>query len=610
MIAVEPQRFCAAALVVALAAAGAARAGTPLKLADGGRAAMPVVLAVASTAAERTAAREVSDYLERVTGAPFAVVAADAVTADEPAIRVGPAAGFGPEQWRVRTSGASLVLEGGRPRGTLYAVYHFLEDVVGVRWWTPYDETIPRLPSLSVGEIDLGGSPAFAYRDVYGIDGPPEFSARSRHNGHESRLGADHGGREAYGPPGGAHDFYAYVPPEEFFATHPEYFSQIRGERVGDRAQICLANADVRRIVVERLSANIDRARGEAAASGEEPPRLFPLSQNDWGGGCSCDLCSVVDRRERSRAGSLVEFLDDVAARIAERYPDVLIDTLAYHYSFPPPRAARLPDNVVVRLSALQRRDFSKPVTRYAHREYRWAIEGWGRVTSHLRIWDYSVTFGSGAEMPLANLKVIAEDFRYYLGHGVEGVYIQHDPPVRADLRDLKVWVVLKLLEDPYRDVDALVREFTDGFYGPAGETVRAYLARLERAIKYRPSAIGYPVAPTDYRWLTPRFLREAQGLFDEAERRAAGDAEITRRLRFARLSIDRATLLRWSDKLWRATAKGPALDPELVAERYWLAVHEQLARRSDLKAERIESRVADEIIEVLTGLGYAPPEE
>jgi hypothetical protein len=603
----------------AAAAAVATPASAAVLVAEEGRAAVPVVLARGASLSERTAARELVEHLEQVTGARFTLATEGTGDLDGAAILVGPtrrAAALGsgtpdgPEQWRVRTEGDSLVLDGGRPRGTLYAVYHFLEDVVGVRWWTPESSFVPRIGRLELPELRLEGEPAFSYRDVHGLDGSVEFSARNRHNGDRSHLPAAFGGREAYGPPGHAHDFYVYVPPEEFFADHPEFFSEVDGVRTDRRAQLCLTNPELQELVGRRLEGFIAQGTADAEERGESPPRLYPFSQGDWGGACTCPACAEVDRREGGHAGSLVEMLNSMGERIRESHPDVLIDTLAYHYTFPAPREAKLVPNVVVRLSALQRRDFSKPVTHRRHRSYRRAIDEWRRVTSHLRIWDYSVTFGEGAELPLSNLPILAEDLRYYLDHGVEGVFIQHDPPIRADMRDLKVWVLLKLLEEPSREPDALVREFTDGYYGPAAPAIRDYLVLLEGALARRPARIGYPALAEQYRYIDPRFLREAQAIFDRAEVAVAGSAELLDRVRFARLGLDRATLLRWRDKLRRPAASGPALDPETVAQRYWETALDRIEGRfGEVRGARLKRQVATEIGETMISLGYEPPE-
>jgi hypothetical protein len=206
----------------------------------------------------------------------------------------------------------------------------------------------------------------------------------------------------------------------------------------------------------------------------------------------------------------------------------------------------KLRDNVVVRFSGFHGRDRSKPITDPANLTIREALEGWLDVTGHLRVWDYAVSYGAQGELPLANLPVLAMDLRYYRDIGVEGIFLQHDFPVAADLRDLKLWVLSKLLEEPDRDHEELVREFTDGFYGPAGGIVRRYLELLESRMARLPVFIGYQAPAADYDYLDRKFLRRAQRIFDRAERKVLGNRLLKRRLDHARLSLDRATLWRW----------------------------------------------------------------
>ena len=555
-----------------------------------------IALAHDAIPAEATAAEELAVYLERATRASFPVTEESDGVSEGPSIHVGPtafaarhgidAAALGPEEWVIKSERGSLILCGGRPRGTLYAVYRFLEDRVGVRWWTPWDETVPRQSKLTIPKIDVRGEPVFSYRDVYGIDGPREFHARSRLNGDHSGLRLEHGGRESYGPPFPVHNFYLYVPPAEYFESRPEYDSELDGVRTHDKAQLCLTNSGLRELVASKLERDIDQAHGGAAQRGERPSRLYGFSKNDWGGDCRCDACRRVVKRQGGEAGPLVEFVNYLAERIEEKYPDVLLDTLGYHQTFHPPRSLVLRDNVVIRVSALQKRDFSKPVIDPVHWEYREALHGWSKRTKHLRVWDYSVTFGRRANLPLPNLPVLAADFRFYHERGVEGLYIQHDGPILADMRDLKLWVLLKLMEDPYRDLDALVVDFTDGYYGAAGETLREYLSALDRAAARKPSRIGYPARPSQYRYLDTSFLVRAHELFDRAEQGVRDDPRLSRRVRQARLSLDRATLMRWSGKL------GRSLDPEPIARRYRRTAHELVDLR--LRENRREKRRAE----------------
>ena len=583
-----------------------------LTVAERGETQLRLVLSGAAIPSERTAAEELSSYLERVTSARFPIVSEGQVEDDGPAIWVGPTERsrrlgidekrLGPEEWRIRTDGEHLVLVGGRPRGTLYAVYRFLEDFVGVRWWTPFEEAVPRRPDLSIGEIDVGDKPAFAYRDLFGLRGSNLFHARNRANGHFSFLSPAHGGNEGYGPPYHVHTFFLYLPPDEHFESHPEFYSEIEGVRSPRKSQLCLTNDALLDVVEAKLRENIEASRVEAEREQAAPPRLFDWSHNDWGRPCTCKPCTELAAREGGQTGPLVHFINRLAGRIAKDYPDVYLDTLAYTHTFRPPRNLRLASNVVLRLAALQYRDYAKPLTDRANREYREALDGWREKTEHLRIWDYTVTFGQRANnLPFPNLPVVAADFRYYLEHGVEGLFIQHDHPVLADMRDLKLWCVFKLAEDPTRDLGALIVEFTDGFYGPAAETIREYLTLLDRAAERKPASIRFAVNYEQYRYLEPRLIRRSQTLFDTAEQQVAGDAVLLRRLRHARLSLDRATLLRWDPDLAkpeRSRARpGAAIDPLVVAERYRDTAFEQIAirihpSRRDKKRQRVNREI------------------
>ncbi len=599
-------------LVVGLSAPPAV--ATSVILADQGRAKLEVALAASASPAERTAAEELVTYLERVTAADFALVSESDLGPERPAIWVGPTAtarrmgyhaeNLGSEEWRIRSADGQLVLVGGRPRGTLYAVYRFLEDFVGVRWWTPFEDHVPRRPDLEV-DAAAAGQPAFVSRDFVGVEGPPLFHARNRSNGNFSSLTEAQGGREVYGPPFFVHTFFEYVPPAEYFAGHPEFYSERNGRRVAKQAQLCLTNDELPEVVTTRLRTFIDRAATEAAARGEDPPRLFDFSQNDWRRPCECRNCRELERREGSRSGSLVHFVNQVAQAIAGEHPELLLSTLAYEHTFRPPRRARLRDNVVLRLADLYQRDFAKPVTHPANREVRRALQGWLERTAHLRVWNYAVTFGrQGHNLPLASLAVIAEDFRFYRDRGVEGLFIQLDDPILSDLRDLKLWVVFKLAEDPARDLDALVAEFCSGFFGAAGATMREYLALLEQAAADRAVSIRFPTDHGQYRHLTPSLLRRTQALFDRAERQAGDDAVLLRRLRFARLSLDRATLWRWNDRLARPTSgssPGAPIDPVLVAQRLQATALEQIEIRLRQGArERQRALVRREVETVL----------
>src|SRR5207244_1895908 len=120
-----------------------------MEIARDGKAKCSFVLADDASSPEETAAGELSIYLHNVTGATFQIRKENEVADEAGQIFVGFSAraketagpvdidALGDEGIVMKLTGGKLVLAGkpGR-RGTVNAVTTFLEDVVGVRWWT------------------------------------------------------------------------------------------------------------------------------------------------------------------------------------------------------------------------------------------------------------------------------------------------------------------------------------------------------------------------------------------------------------------------------------------------------------------------------------------
>ena len=124
--------------------------------------------------------------------------------------------------------------------------------------------------------------------------------------------------------------------------------------------------------------------------------------------------------------------------------------------------------------------------------------------------------------------------------------------------------------------------------------------AALRTAAEQTPAEIRYPVTHEQYRYLDASFFRRAQSLFDRAERLAGKDRTIRNRLRRARLSLDRATLLRWEGTLAQPAdeaGKLPPINPLIVAQRYQDTAYREIdlrihpVRRDDHR-ERVDREI------------------
>ena len=200
-------RTCLFAFTLAAVAAGPAIAGIRLA-ASRGRTSVRIIIAPGASETERFAAQELALFLHIVTGAAFPVVEDPGQPGGRLLVGLSAAgaaapdlagSSLAPEEIVVRTVGNDLVLAGGSPRGTLYAVYTFLEDVVGCRWWTWTASRIPSKPSLSVEDVSIRFKPPLEYREPFWyVAFDPVWAARNKANG--TRAGGDalRGGHQVY----------------------------------------------------------------------------------------------------------------------------------------------------------------------------------------------------------------------------------------------------------------------------------------------------------------------------------------------------------------------------------------------------------------------------
>jgi len=536
----SPLRIGLVLLFLAIAAAPA-RAG--LKLAVRGRASARIVVAQSATETERFAAEELALFLRIVTGAGFPIVEADArpggrllvgLAAAREAAPDLPSAGLAPEEIVVRTVGGDLVLAGGSPRGTLYAVYTFLEDVVGCRWWTGTASRMPRKPSLSIPDVAIRHNPPLEYREPYWyVAFDPVWASRNKANGTLAGGDALRGGRQIY--EGFVHTFYALIPPAEYFAAHPEWFSEIDGRRTFENAQLCLTNEDMRKELVKNLKKRL-RARPDAT--------IASVSQNDCFGPCTCPKCRALDEEEGGPSGSLLRFVNAVAAAVEPEFPGVAIDTLAYQYTRRPPRLARPRPSVIVRLCSIEC-SFARPLDDPRNKSFFEDLEGWSKIAGRLYIWDYTTNFSHYVQ-PHPNYRVLAPNIRLFVGRNVRGVFEQGAyQSWGSEMAELRAWMLAKLLWDPALDEDALRGEFLSGYYGPAAGRMADYLERLEDALAKAGDALGC-YSPSDAGFLSFDTLSRSWDVLEAARRKTRRSAEYGRRVRRAALPVAYTVLTRW----------------------------------------------------------------
>ncbi len=534
-----------AMLIAALIAAAPCVA---LTLSQNGQSPYGIVVAEGASEAERTAARELQSHLEAVTGAVLPIQDEAAAGAPAKAIVVGPskrlASAFpeldldalGHDGIVMKSSGDTHFLAGGRPRGTLYAVYTFLEEVVGCRWWTSRESDLPRQATLEIPVLDTVYVPKLAYREAFyrdALDGV--FAARSKCNGHFAGIAPEYGGH--YSLLGWCHTFYQLLPPDRYFQEHPEWFSEIDGKRVRENAQLCLTNDAMRAELTKNALAWIQK---------DPQAGMISIAQNDCGGRCTCPKCAAVEAEEGAPSGLLIRFVNAVAESIEAQYPDVLVETLAYQYTRQAPKLAKPRANVTVRLCSIEC-SFAQPLaTGPQNADFARDLEAWSAISPKLYIWDYVTNFRDYI-LPHPNLRVLAPNIRYFVDHHAVGLFEQGDVGSSCgDFVEMRAWLLAHLMWDPSRDEQALLSEFMKGYYGAAAAPLQEYLDLRQDALGRSGAALRCYMEDTSS-WFPLDRMNRAAALFEQAQRAVENDPVLLDRVRRARLTLDHAWLKRYT---------------------------------------------------------------
>ncbi len=487
-----------------------------------------IVVPAEATALEQKSAKVLQQYINQVTGAQLPVVSGDAA-AGNTAIYLGHTgkgealhSGKLPlEGYLLQTDGKNLVIMGGSGQGLIYGVYAFLEKYAGCRKMSEAAVVSKPVNQLKIPAIKEEVKPQFEYRETYyPAANNAEFLGWNRLQKFE----------DLWGPHTWGHTYDKLVPAKTYFKTHPEYYALVKGRR--QPSQLCLGNEEVYKIVVGEL-------RKRMAASTDA--LYWSVSPNDDIGWCECDKCKPVDDEQGSPSGSLIKFVNKVAAN----FPDKKITTLAYGYTHKAPKSLRPATNVYVFLSNIDAyRD--KPLAEEGSASaFRNDLKAWGALTPNIFVWDYTTEF-TNYLAPFPNFHTLQANIQYLKSNGVKGIFSQGSGDMYSEFAELRAYITARLLVDANANVKQLTDDFLTEYFGPkAGKYIGDYIALLQEkmlASHRKLDIYGNPVNEWNA-YLSPDNIDLYSAILDKAEAAAEGNKEYQERVVKARLPLEYTVL-------------------------------------------------------------------
>lgn len=526
--------------------------GKPFRLAEDGAARAPIIVSPEAGDASRAAASRLAEFLERITGAAFAVEPGDGTcgialgtAAEFPALaaRLGVTLRSGDhpptalQRYRLRSHRRGVQVIGASELAVEYAVWDLLNEL-GFRQFFPGPlwEIIPSNRNADIAADRLEAPDYYDRRIVFGtIEGDPVHAAEWMLR---NRL-SWHGGPPAYPfRPEMPRRYlrtwihathaYSYIVRDHrtTFDQHPEWLALVDGAR-GRSTFFCISNPELRAFIAQCAVDYFERYPESWS---------FSLEPTDGARICECKTCAEL---AKGKTSNLVVLLANEAAEAIEKhFPNEpkYVGLLGYGFHWQPPDL-RLHDRVVTLITTqtLCPGEGNNPPM-----DER--LQGWADQAANVGVYVYQALLGWGGWLPGvaagANPAHLADIAPRYHAMGAR-VWLAEASNVWGPC-GLGYYLTSRLLWDVSASgrAEAIIDDFLARSFGPARESMRAFFDAVDSR---------HGVAPGNFNHLQVRVTRMMPPLLRALEQadNPAARIRVEHFLLYARLIELNARLLR-----------------------------------------------------------------
>ena len=545
-----------AALITASAATGAAAAFT---IASDGMPRARIVVAkeaLAKVAKDdergakvKSAAEDLRDLIERISGAKLEIIGDDAAV-QGPLILVGKSqltdglqlpilddltTARKEEGFIIWCKGDRLVLAGNDREpyhGTQYACYRLLERL-GARWYMPgeFGEYLPKSPTLQVDEMDLHVKPDFAMRGWWSHMKEPLQK--------QERLWKLRNGmtiNDMFDAPGDS-SLRGFVADKELAKTRPELFAKEFNGSV-NWFMPNLSNQEAVKIAAEKVKVHF-RKRPESNSLGMAPDDGMPRDFSPGTVARNQGFYDVGGREgvpaEASITEEWIDFVNGVAREVNKEFPDKIITTNGYANRTTPPFSVKPDKNLGIMFAAIwcdTLHAYDDPRSWLMRRQGE-MIRQWCSMSDRVWLYNYEETMMVTALTPVPLTRKLARDMPLLKKWGCIG-FADEARNQWAECGITTKYVRARLMWNANADVKALLDDYFSNWYGPAAGPSRAFWDAIEQAIESTP-ILGHEDRILPYIY-TPALMTKLAEHLDEAEKAAAGDERSRLHVRVDRL--------------------------------------------------------------------------
>ncbi len=455
---------------------------TPMYIAEDGETDWAIVTAENPDECILTAVDELQTYLNKICGAEFEHITENNLPEGTNAIVLGETQlekgiltidreNIKVDGFRLFSNGDYLFIAGKDSRGTLYGVYTFLEEYLGVRWFTPTLEVVPESEDIVVdAAIDRLVEPSFEVR---------RNDCAGTNNAHRARTKMNVSFWQEVPEYGGALTYVLWdvtldvLVPDSLFAEHPEYFAMNPdGTRTTDH--VCLSHPDVLPIAVANAR--------QAILDCPRDSKFIHIGQKDNSNYCHCETCEALYEKHGSVCAPTLIFTNNFADALDDEFPDFTFTFYAYGETDRPPTDEALVcnPNVAPVLCGIHRACRSHPITEcgaidgnetlmnlYGENEPMVAQDhaNWVKFADRTYIYDYTINFLNCLQF-FSNFETMQSTMKYMHDIGITGYIYNCGDGHFAAFNELRNYLLCKLQWDVNADVVYHMMDFMNAYYG------------------------------------------------------------------------------------------------------------------------------------------------
>jgi hypothetical protein len=455
---------------------------------------------------------------------------------------------------------------------TRNGIYDFLETHLECMYVSPENTYVPLCPTVKLALEEKTVNPTITWRKVYQYESVQNgWYERLKMNGTIVKEGEN--SIELYNEWGTwCHSSFEFVPPEEYFDEHPEYYAKFLGKRryqfnVLGRTfptHLCYTNEEVYQIaeaeLVKRIEANPE-------------VKFWDFSIMDtYFATCRCKECKKFNKEAGSEMGTLLAFLNRLADAIRDDYPDVYLSTLAYQRVKNPPKNMKCAPNLCINVCAFpgtQSYPYSTEGGIKASREFAERVVEWGKICDNILVWDYVVNF-THLKLPFPNFEFQKENLEFYLENNIRFVFHQGSREPMDENAEMRTYLLSRQLWDKDVDLLALAKKYVAVVYGDAAGLVEEYMDTANAAMIESGADLSLYDSPKKHKngylapKLTDKYLELTEKMLEVAENSDTVNVKAVEMLRV------NALYAKMTDASWDYRAKKAAFEEfKALSEKY-----------------------------------------